>query len=197
MKNSLNKTKIFNWKRFGLSILYPHIAVLICFLPISILFLIMSLIYLDSTSLLAILSYLFSFYSLLILCFRIPRIVMFFKEMKKQNKFMQRWSNDVNLRINVSLYSSLIWNVAFASFHLVLGFHHKSFWFISMFAYYLILSIMRFFLVKHTSKNNLNKQKNQEIKKSIICGWLLIPMNLALAVMIFLWYIGTKLSVII
>ena len=97
---------------------------------------------------------------------------------------MQKWFSDVHLRMNVSLYASLIWNVAFAIFQLALGFYHQSFWFYSMFAYYIILGLMRFFLVKHIRKYKAKEQINIEIKKSILCGWLLIAMNLALAVIV-------------
>ena len=174
-----------NWKKIGLNILYPHIAVIICLLPISVAFLVLSLIYLGTESILAILSYLLAFYVLLVICFRVPRIIKFFKTLKNENKYMQKWFSDVHLRMNVSLYGSLFWNVAFAIFQLVLGFYHKSFWFYSMFAYYVILGVMRFFLLKHTRKYKANEQTKIEIKKSILCGWLLLAMNLALALLLF------------
>ena len=98
---------------------------------------------------------------------------------------MKKWFSDVHLRINVSLYGSLIWNVAFAIFQLGLGFFHKSFWFFSMFAYYLMLGVMRFFLVKHTRKYKANEQAEIEIKKYVVSGWLLLFMNLILAVIVF------------
>ena len=98
---------------------------------------------------------------------------------------MQKWFSDVHLRMNVSLYISLIWNVAFAIFQLGLGFYHKSFWFYSMFAYYVMLGVMRFFLVKHTRKYKANEETVIEVKKSILCGYLLIAMNLALALLVF------------
>ncbi len=174
-----------NWKKIGLNLLYPHLAVIICLLPISVAFLVLSLIYLGTESILAILSYLFAFYVLLVICFRMPRIITFFKTFKKENKYMQKWFSDVHLRMNVSLYGSLIWNIAFAIFQLVLGFYHKSFWFYTMFAYYVMLGIMRFFLVKHTRKYKANEETTIEVKKSILCGYLLIAMNLALAVIVF------------
>ena len=87
--------------------------------------------------------------------------------------------------MNVSLYGSLIWNIAFAIFQLCLGFYHKSFWFYSMFAYYVMLGIMRFFLVKHTRKYKANEETVIEVKKSILCGYLLIAMNLSLTVIVF------------
>lgn len=173
------------WKKIGLNLLYPHLAVIICLLPISIAFLVFSLVYLGTESIIAIASYLLSFYVLLVICFRVPNIITFFKTVKNENKYMKKWFSDVHLRMNVSLYSSLIWNVAFAIFQLGLGFYHKSFWFYSMFAYYVMLGVMRFFLVKHTRKFKVNEQKEIELKKYIISGWLLLFMNLALAVIVF------------
>ena len=174
-----------NYKKLLSKILYPHIAVIICLLPISIAFLVLSLIYLGTESILAILSYLLAFYVLLVICFRMPKVIQFFKTLKKENKYVKKWFSDVHLRMNVSLYGSLVWNVAFAIFQLGLGFYHKSFWFYSMFAYYIMLGCMRFFLVKHTRKYKANEAISIEIKKSILCGYLLIAMNLALAVIVF------------
>jgi len=174
-----------NWKKIGLNLLYPHLAVIICLLPISIAFLVFSLIHLGANSFIAIISYLLSFYVLLVICFRMPRIIQFCKNFKKENKYMQKWFSDVHLRVNVSLYGSLIWNVGFAIFQLGLGFYHNSFWFYSLFAYYVMLGVMRFFLLKHTRKYKLNEQRDIEIKKCIFTGWLLLAMNLTLAVIIF------------
>ncbi len=94
--------KKLNWKKIGLSILYPHKAVLICLFPISVLILILSLMYLKPTSILAIFSYLIAFYLLVVVSFRMPKIINYFKQFKKQNKLMRKWSTDVNLRIKVS-----------------------------------------------------------------------------------------------
>ena len=174
-----------NLKKFWLKLLYPHLAVILILLPISIAFLVFSLIYLSPASTMGILSYLFSFYVLLVICFRVPRIIEFCKNLKQENKYLKKWFSDVHLRMNVSLYRSLIWNVAFAIFQLGLGFYHKSFWFYSMFAYYVMLGVMRFFLVKHTRKYKANEQEEIEIKKYIVSGWLLLFLNFTLAVIVF------------
>ena len=181
----MEENKKINWKKIGLALLYPHLAIIICLLPISVTLLILALIYLGTESILAILSYMLAFYVLLVVCFRIPRMVKFFKTFKKENKFMQKWFTDAHLRINVSLYGSLIWNIAFGVFQLCLGFKFKSFWFYSLFAYYTMLAVMRFFLVKHTRKYKANEQKEVELKKYVVSGWLLLFMNLALAVIVF------------
>ena len=181
----MEEKKRIDWKKIWFNLLYPHVAVILILLPISVAFLVYSLICLISTSIIAIISYLLSFYVLLTICFRMPRIIVFFKNLKEQNKYINKWFSDVHLRMNVTLYGSLILNIAFAIFQLGLGFYHKSFWFYSMFAYYILLGVIRFFLVKHTRKYKANEETVIEIKKSILCGWLLIIMNLALALIVF------------
>lgn len=177
----MEEEKIFSWKKLGLKLLYPHPAIIICLLPISIAVLVLSLIYLNPESIIAIIAYLLSFYVLLVLCFKIPNIIKFFKTFKRENKYAKRYFSDVQFRINISLYGSLVWNVAYAILQLGLGFYHKSFWFYSMFAYYVMLGVMRFFLVKHTRKYKAKEEELIETKKYIFSGWLLLAMNLALA----------------
>jgi hypothetical protein len=182
----------FNWKNLGLKLLFPHISVLILLTPISVAFLVLSLIYFDSTNILAIVSYLLSFYVLLAICFRMPKIIKFFKELKRNNKYLSKYFSDVNIRINISLYGSLIWNTAFAIFQLFLGFSQNSLWFYSMFAYYVILAVMRFFLVRHTRTYKPAEERDIELKRYRFCGWLLLVMNLALSVIITIVSLGGK-----
>ena len=127
---------MLNYKKTMKNILYPHPAVLILLTPISIAFLVFSLIYFDSTNILSIISYLLSFYVLLVICFKMPGIILFFKKLKNENIYVKKYFSDVRLRMNISLYGSLIWNVAFAIFQLWLGFKDNSLWFYSMFIYY-------------------------------------------------------------
>ena len=113
---------MINWKKVGLNLLYPHLAVILLLTPISVAFLVFSLTYFNQTSIVAIISYLLAFYVLLVVCFRVPRMIQFFKKVKHENKYVKKYFSDVRLRMNISLYGSLIWNVAFAIFQLWLGF---------------------------------------------------------------------------
>ena len=174
-----------DWKKVGKNLLYPHPVVIVLLTPISIAFLVFSLIYFDSTNVLAIVSYLLSFYVLLVLCFKIPNIIAFFKKFKNENKYAKKYFTDVRLRMNISLYGSLVWNVAFAIFQLWLGFKDNSLWFYSMFVYYVFLASMRFFLLRHTKNYKPAEQEEMELKKHNICAILLLTMNLALSVIIF------------
>ena len=104
---------------------------------------------------------------LFVVCFIIPRIIKFFKKVKNENKYLKKWFSDVHLRINVSLYASLIWNVALGVFQLILGFYHKSFWFYSMCAYYVMLGAMRIFLVKLTRKYKVKEELILKLKNQL------------------------------
>ena len=176
---------MINWKKIGNALIYPHLAIIILFLPISIALLVFSLVYYSTTNIISIISYLFAFYMLVVICFRIPRIIKFFKTIKNENKYIQKILSDVHLRIKISLYGLLIWNGAFAIFQLGLGFYHGSLWFYSMSAYYIILAIMRFFLLSHTRMYKQNEEIEKELKRYYVCGWMLLLINLALSVIIF------------
>ena len=175
----------FNWQKIGLSLLYPHIAVIICLLPVATTCLVLSLVFLGTTSILAIISYLLAFYELLVICFRIPRMVKAFKKFKETNKFALRWFSDVHLRIKTSLLISSVGNVAFGVFQLALGIYFNSFWFYALAAYYAMLGAIRLLLLKHTRKFKTHEAKELEITKYVVCGWLLLAINLALAVIVF------------
>ena len=184
-----------DFKKISNYILYPNIAFIIMFLPVSIALLVFSLIYLDTESIVSILSYLLAFYMLVVICLKIPNMITFFKTLKNENKYLQKLFSDVHYRINISLYASLLWNGAFAIFQLGLGFAHGSVWFYSMAAYYVMLAIMRFFLLRHTRVYRPNQRTLNEIEKYALCGWLLLIMNLALSVIIFFivyWNRGEK-----
>ena len=174
-----------NWKKFGKALLFPHIAVMIFLLPVSTVFLVYSMITLGMESIVSIASYVLSAYTLMIFCFRIPAIIRFFKNFKNENKIARRWLDDTRLRINVSLYGSVIWNTVYAVFQLWLGLYHHTFWFCSLAGYYFLLAVMRFFLARHTRRFRPGEAMRAEFMKYCACGWVFLIMNLTLSMMIF------------
>ncbi len=174
-----------NWKKLGKALLFPHIAIMIILVPIATVFLVYSMVFLGTESVLAIVSYVLAAYTLTVWCFKIPYLIRFFKTFKDENRYARRWLDDVRLRVNVTLYGSLIWNAAYAVFQLWLGFYHRSFWFCSLAVYYLSLAVVRFALVRYTSKNEPGVQMRTELVRYRACGWVFLAMNLALSLMIF------------
>ena len=174
-----------DWKKFGKALLFPHIAIMIILVPMATVLLVGSMVFVGTASVIAIISYVLAAYTLTVWCFKIPYLIKFFKTFKDENKYARRWQDDTRLRVNVSLYGSLAWNALYGIFQLWLGFYHHTFWFYSLGAYYICLAIMRFFLVRHTSKYAPGEKMQTELKKYRTCGCVFLVMNLALALIIF------------
>ena len=174
-----------NWKKIGRAILYPPLAIMILLLPTAAVFLVYAMVFLGTDSLTAILSYVLAAYTLTVWCLRIPQLIRLGMTFREENPYARRWREDIRLRMNTSLYGSLLWNTAYALLQLGMGFRHHSFWFYSLAGYYLSLSVMRFFLVRYTRRYNPGEQLREELRRYRACGAILLVMNLALALMIF------------
>ena len=174
-----------NWKNVGLTLLFPHIAIMITLLPVATVFLVFSMVYIEVESVPAYCSYVLAAYTLTIWCLRIPSLIRFFKTVKNENKYVRRWLTDTHMRTNVTMYGSLLWNVAYAVMQLGLGFIHSTFWFYSLAGYYLCLGLMRFYLVRHTTKYKPGEKMRLELIHYRTCGWIFLVLNLALTMMIF------------
>lgn len=174
-----------DWKKLGKALLFPHIAVMIILIPVATVFLVYSMVFLGTESVIAIISYVLAAYTLTIWCFKIPHLIRFFKTFKNENKYARIWQEDTRLRVNVSLYGSLIWNGLYGIFQLCLGIFHRTFWFSSLGAYYICLAVMRFFLVRHTRRYAPGEKMLDELRKYRACGIVFLVMNLALALIIF------------
>ena len=169
-------------KKIGKALLFPHIAIMIVLVPVATVLLVGSMVFIETESPIAYISYVLATYTLTVWCFKIPRIIKYFKD---ENKYARRWQDDVRLRVNVSLYGSFFWNIAYALFQLWLGFYHHTFWFYSLGAYYICLAVMRFFLLLHTRKYAPGEKMRDELIKYRACGAVFLLMNLALTLIVF------------
>ena len=174
-----------DFKKLGKALLFPHIAIMILLLPTATVMLVGSMVFLGTESVIAIISYIIAAYTLTVWCFRAPRLVKFFKNFKNENKYARRWREDAPLRVKLSLYASLSWNTLYGIFQLWLGFYHRTFWFLSLGAYYIFLAVMRFFLAHHTARYSPRERMRSELKRYRACGIVLLFMNLALALIVF------------
>lgn len=174
-----------DWKKIGKALLFPHIAIMLILIPIATVLLVYSMVFLGSESVAAIASYVLAAYTLTVWCFKIPYLIQFFKTFKAENKYARRWQEDARLRVNVSLYGTLIWNTAYGLLQLGLGFWHHTFWYYSLAGYYICLAVMRFYLVRHTRRHKPGEKMLEELRKYRACGVILLVMNLALSLIIF------------
>lgn len=172
-------------KKLWKAILFPHIAIMIILIPIATVFLVYSMVFLGTKSVIAIISYVLSAYTLTIWCFKIPYLIRLFKTFKSENKYARIWQDDTRLRVNVSLYGTLFYNTAYALLQLGMGFWHSSFWFSSFAGYYICLAVMRFFLARYTIKHKPGEKLRDELILYRFCGWIFMVMNLALSLIVF------------
>jgi len=130
-------------------------------------------------------AYFLSAYALTAWCFKIPCIIRSVKKFKKENKYAVRYTSDAELRVKISLYGTLIYNAAYAALQIGMGLWHGSVWFFSLAVYYILLVIMRFFLLRDIRACTVGQNMEKELLRYRFCGMMLTIMNAALAGMMF------------
>ncbi len=174
-----------DWKKLGKALLFPPTAIMLILLPIATVFLIYALVFMGQASIPAIVSYVLAFYTLMVWCIQLPRLIPMFRKFRAENKYARRWLEDRQLRMKVSLYGALYFNTAYALLQLGLGFWHHTFWYYTLAGYYICLAIMRFFLARYTGSHQPGENQKEELLRYRNCGIVLLFMNLTLSVMVF------------
>ena len=175
---------LFKRNKILKKICYPHIAIVVILTAISIFGLIYSFAFNNPIPFFQYLFYVISAYTLTIICFRIPRIIKLIKTFTKKNKLIARYKADFNYRNKVSLYSNTSANILCMLFYLILGIINNSFWFYSLAIYYILLSIIRFFLLKDIHKGYESNLKQQWLRYKF-CGIILVIINIAFSIITF------------
>lgn len=172
-------------KRLLRGILFPHLAILIILVPVSAALLIYAFAFENAHPAVVYVSYFLSAYALTIVCVRSPAIIRKLGSFKQTNRYLSRYFTDPRLRVKISLYGSVFMNTAYAIFQLGLGFYHASVWFYALAGYYILLALMRYFLLKESLKKREEQELLVEYLLYRLCGVLLLVMNLALSVIVF------------
>ena len=175
---------MFERNKFLKMICYPHIAIVVVFTAIAIFGLIYSFAFNNPISFLQYCSYVISAYALMIVCFRLSVVVKKIKMFSENNKLLIKYKTDINYRNKISLYTNTSTNILCMLFYLMMGVINQSLWFYSLAVYYILLSIMRFFLLKDIHKDYQSNIKQQWYRYRF-CGIILVIMNIALAIITF------------
>ena len=173
------------FKQIVLHVLFPHPLLLWLLTPVATVLLIYSFADPNANEIAVYASYALSFYALVILSVRVPAIIAWVRCFKRENKYARLYLSDATLRAKISLYSSFGINLLFALFQAWLGVYHGSFWFYTLAVYYASLAFMRFFLLWDIKSFNVGLSPLREWKRYRFCGWVLLTMDLALALMVF------------
>lgn len=132
----------------------------------------------------AIPAYALSFYTLCVLsAFFVIKAPKMFKNAKNKvynTKYGNRYMTDIEFKTQVTLYLSLIINLANVILNVIYGLVYDTNWFFVLSFYYAILTVMRFSLALYTRKYSLGENMLGEWKRARGCGAVLTLINLSL-----------------
>ena len=164
-----------DFKRIMLKILFPPIWLIILLTPVSASMLVYSFVFSTQSSVISIVSYIVSAYTLTVACCRVPDIIKKVKQFLFTNKHSKVYLSDADLRARISLNTSLVINLVYSVFKFVLGVVYRSFWFVAEAEYYILLTCLRLWLLKSNKKYSEDNAKRW--KSFGICGWCLLVQN--------------------
>ena len=162
-------------------LLFPGAAVVVLSVPVAAALLAYTFLVAGEDSPIAYPSYVFSAYSLVIVCASAVPLFQAGKQWAMQNRYVRRYIKDIPFKTSLSLHLSLAVNLLYAGMNGFSGFFYRSVWFATLAVYYLFLAVMRFLLVRHAHRHHFGKDKAAEWKRFRLCGIILVMMNVALA----------------
>lgn len=98
----------------------------------------------------------------------------------------RRMRSDELFRAEAMLYTGLFINLLYTAIKMISGIVYHSLWFGALAGYYLLLSVLRFALVLYVLRNPMGQNPVSEWKRYRLCGAVLLVMNQALGVVVFL-----------
>lgn len=132
--------------------------------------------------------YVVSFYTLTVICIGCWKILpVYYKSVKGKvydNKYANRYLTDVAFKTHVNLHCSLIFNLLYVAINAVSAIIYRTCWFGIFAAYYGIMAIMRFLLVRYVGKTHIGESRLGELKRSRLCAYILITVNLVLSAVV-------------
>lgn len=133
----------------------------------------------------AYIAYVLSFYTLtavvMLLIKIIPKRYRSARKALYDNPIGGRFMTDMPFRTHVLLYGSLTVNLLYVALNIVSGIMYKSAWFYILAFYYTILAVMRFLLVRFVNRTGIGKNRFKELRRSRLCGYILLLVNLSLS----------------
>jgi len=172
------------WKKL-IKLLYPPVWAIALLVPVSAAALILIFLNGYEEHPLAYAAYVLSFYTLTAVVMRciktVPKHYRSARKIIYDNPFGEKFMTDMTFRTHVSLFGSLGVNLIYVAINIFSGVTNKSAWFFILAFYYTILALMRFLLVRFANKIGIGKNRFKELRRSRLCGYILLLVNLFLS----------------
>ena len=173
------------WKKIGKKLLFPPIWVMVILTIISTVALVAVFLKRQELSIIAYMIYTLSAYTLCVvttfLATALPGKYRAIRQKIHENPFGNRYINDKVFRTKISLYISLGINLLYVALQGLQWHLFQSWWFVVLAAYYTILSVMRFLLLRYVRANVIGSSILSEWKRSRVCACILMLVNLVLS----------------
>lgn len=174
-----------DWKKLGKKLLFPPIWVMVILMIISAAALITVFVNGWAETVAAYMIFALSFYTLSVVtlfCVMVlPKQYRHIKQRIYANPLGNRYMTDRAFRTEVSLYLSLGISLLYVGINLWSWYLVGSWWFVVLAVYYVIMTVMRFLLVRYVRKNEIGSSVLKEWKRSRVCAYILLLINLSLS----------------
>lgn len=174
-----------DWKKFGKKLLFPPTWLMVILVIVSAAAL--SLVFIKGWTETAIgyITYVLSFYTLSVVCvfctMVLPKQYKQIKEKIYNNPLGNRYMTDRVFRVNLSLSMSFVISMLYVGINLWSWHMLRSWWFMVLAVYYVIMAVMRFLLVRYVRIQKIGTNILSEWKRSRICAYILLLINLSLS----------------
>lgn len=184
------------WKKIGKKIFFlpPLVTILIAVPSLTLCFVLLSM---GTEGMIAYLSYGMAAYALVITITGFPAMVRQGRQWIEKNvkshplmkKIMQhplgrRYLTDGLFRAKIALYPGFVINLLYIVLKLSVGIYSRSVWLVALAFYYILLALMRFFLLHHAGRAKLGEDIRSEFRRYRLCGIILLFMNQALTAVV-------------
>ena len=182
------------WKKIGKKLLFPPVWVMVLLTLFSAGALVTVFLKGWSETLIAYPIYVLAFYTLSVVCVYFAMVLpKRYKQIRQKiydNPLGHRYMTDKVFRTSVSLYCSLGINLLYVLINVLSWYLYRSWWFVVLACYYVILSVMRFLLVRYVRSNEISSSIHSEWRRARVCAYILLLVNLSLsgAVMMILYH---------
>lgn len=170
-----------DWKKIGKKLLFPPIWLMVLLSIASAVLLTFVFVRGWEQQVIAYFVYVLAFYTLsVVTVFCVMVLPKQYGKIKKKilaNPLGNRYATDKVFRTKVSLNLSLSINLLYVAVNVLSWYLYKSWWFVCLAVYYVIMSAMRFLLVRYVRVNPIGANLYGELKRSIACSCIMLLLN--------------------
>jgi len=174
-----------DWKRLGKKLLFPPVWLMVILVIVSAVALTIIFVKEMEQSIPAYIVYVLAFYTLSVVtvfcAMVLPKQYSTIKQKIYDNPLGNRYMTDRIFRTNISLSVSFVISMLYVAINLWSWYLLKSYWFMVLAVYYVIMAVMRFLLVRYVRVQKIGTDILGEWKRSRSCAYILLLINLSLS----------------